>query len=240
MTISGGGFDWGMLKMNRKALRPVTTVFILTFIYTITITNDYYDLANILWVNIALFITATFILSLALLTIIVGLLQTDRFKNIRHFGLLAILGAIGILVIEFREPLQLFYNRYFLPLWIVWIIIVLYLKLGRNNRYRWLALPVVAYLALFIFHQFIPYVSCNVSGGDWVRGGLLGQAQYCRYEYPDAEQICTSSDECLGGCFVGIELPVDKPVESGYCKATTSPFGCYASIEFPDLEVCTD
>jgi hypothetical protein len=227
--------------MTRRTLLFIVTISILAVIYTFTVTDGYYYLANRLQVNIGVFVTAIFVLSLVLLSIIFRLLTTERFNNAWYLGLLAVVFSIGILVIGFpyiQNPLQLLTNERFLPFWIIWIVLVLYPKLDRYNRYRWLALPFTVFIAVFIFHQFIPNVSCAVSGGGWVMGGI-GQAQYCLYEYPDAEQICKSSDECLGGCVV-YDWPTDEPAEYGSCKPTTSPFGCYGSIEYPESFACTD
>jgi hypothetical protein len=84
-----------------------------------------------------------------------------------------------------------------------------------------------------------PRLTCFASGGSWVRGGILGRSQYCEFTFPDGGAQCQSSNECAGRCIV-TGWPIDDPPTYGTCQYTDSPFGCSASIEFPEQFVCTD
>jgi len=68
-------------------------------------------------------------------------------------------------------------------------------------------------------------IACEQAGGSWGPGGLLG-AVGCVLTYPDAGEVCESSDDCLGTCLVA-----NASQETGTCKKTTSPFGCHLTIE---------
>lgn len=112
-----------------------------------------------------------------------------------------------------------------------------------NNHSRWRSVVACVFVALLIVGSLwlYPRVSCALDGGQWVRGGVLGQAQYCQYTYEDGGNLCHSSDECMGGCIV-TDWPVEgQPVPTvGVCKLNNSPFGCYAPIEFPEMFRCAD
>lgn len=73
---------------------------------------------------------------------------------------------------------------------------------------------------------------CGNAGGDYVRDGMLGWYQ-CVYRYPDGGQRCFDSSECEGQCRATSSIGDAEPTGSvnGVCQLTTSPFGCYATVE---------
>jgi hypothetical protein len=226
-----------------KLLWFLAATIILAVVYTIAITRLTYGLADELWMNFGLFALLIFFLSLAIIGIIARLLHTGRFKNIKYAGLSVVVLSILILVAGL-PPIQLsppnIYLMFFILLGIAWlIVIILSPKLRRSKRNHWVLVPLMLFLAIMVFHHVIPQASCTISGGAWLGDGVLGQAWYCRYTYPDGGQACESSDECLGGCIV-TDWPTNEPSKTGICKSTTSPFGCYASIEHQALFVCSD
>jgi hypothetical protein len=107
-----------------------------------------------------------------------------------------------------------------------------------SARYRVVFILSFALLAVISSLNLAPYISCKLEGDEWVRGGLA-QAYHCVHEYPDGGQVCTSSDQCLGGCMV-YDWPGEEPPQSGTCKPNNSPFGCRASIENWQIFVCAD
>ncbi|MCH8067263.1 MAG: hypothetical protein IIC69_01650 [Nanoarchaeota archaeon] len=96
-------------------------------------------------------------------------------------------------------------------------------------------LAVFLLLVILIWLWLYPtQFSCKITGGEWGSGGLAGKFR-CVYTYPDADKSCNSSSECIGKCIV------TEYGGSGKCKATSSPFGCYAIIEDIDTGIiCFD
>jgi hypothetical protein len=99
-------------------------------------------------------------------------------------------------------------------------------------------------LALFFIGiwQVYPRVSCAVSGGRWIRDGILGQAQYCLRSYPDAGKACQSSNDCEGACILENYHSTSQPVPTaGVCAPDNKQFGCFDYLEYPNvLSVCAD
>ncbi len=87
-----------------------------------------------------------------------------------------------------------------------------------------------------------PRISCVASGGEWVRDGIFGQAQYCLRSYPDAGKVCQSSKECMGACVLVNYSPSATAVPTaGVCQSDNRPFGCYDYLEYPKVfSVCSD
>ena len=73
---------------------------------------------------------------------------------------------------------------------------------------------------------------CRDAGGDYIRDGMRGWYQ-CVYPYPDAGEPCFDSSECEGQCRADVAGSHMLPEGSmtGTCQMTTSPFGCYATVE---------
>ncbi len=81
--------------------------------------------------------------------------------------------------------------------------------------------------------------ACAAYGGDWIQQGLIGDMM-CVFTYPDGGKQCTSSDECIGGCFVqeeGFDME-GMDMMKGHCKHTDSPFGCHTKLNGPAM--CVD
>lgn len=101
---------------------------------------------------------------------------------------------------------------------------------------------IVLAVAIFSGWLIYPRDSCATSGGTWIRDGVLGQAQYCLYSYPDAGKACRSSTECLGSCVVEDYRALATPGPSvGVCTGDNRAFGCFDYLEHPNVfSVCTD
>ena len=73
---------------------------------------------------------------------------------------------------------------------------------------------------------------CGRAGGDYIRDGMLGWYQ-CVYRYADGGQVCSDSSECEGDCRATTPMGEAPPegYSTGTCQLTTSPFGCYGTVE---------
>ncbi len=69
---------------------------------------------------------------------------------------------------------------------------------------------------------------CDKLRGSYSRQGLAG-SYMCILRYSDAGQACTQAGQCKGSCVVRSYATSGRA--EGICKANTSPFGCYGTID---------
>ena len=74
--------------------------------------------------------------------------------------------------------------------------------------------------------------ACAARGGKMLPQGRM-QSLQCVVSYTDAGQRCTDGDDCQGDCRVEdvADAPHAGAAAVGQCQATSSRFGCYATVE---------
>lgn len=111
------------------------------------------------------------------------------------------------------------------------------------KKQKYLIVALVILTSILCVEWLYPRASCVITKGTWIRnGGILGQAQYCLYSYPDAGKTCKSSADCIGACVLEDYSPYLQPVPSeGVCASNNDGFGCIDYFEYPNVfSVCTD
>lgn len=66
---------------------------------------------------------------------------------------------------------------------------------------------------------------CEAENGMLVTNGLC-QNIFCEHPYPDGGLPCTDGDQCQGGMCL-----LNEETNTGECKRTDDPFGCFLTIE---------
>jgi hypothetical protein len=122
-------------------------------------------------------------------------------------------------------------------------------NIRENAEHLWV--PFLLWLALVgvVFFSWIwlaPRVTCAMSGGQWIRDGIFGQAQYCLQSYSDGGAPCTQSSDCQGACMLDGPISqsalnsVNSSPLQGSCKRNNGRFGCFTYIERPTEGWCID
>jgi hypothetical protein len=70
--------------------------------------------------------------------------------------------------------------------------------------------------------------ACQAIGGSYGRDGMLG-AFHCVLTYSDAGNPCNDKADCKGSCRAKTDGAL-RANKLGICQTTTSPFGCYATV----------
>ncbi len=85
--------------------------------------------------------------------------------------------------------------------------------------------------------------ACARVGGKMLPQGRM-QSVRCVITYADAGRRCTDGDDCAGDCRVGdvANAPAAGTSAVGQCQASSSPFGCYTTVEGGKAEatICVD
>jgi len=111
------------------------------------------------------------------------------------------------------------------------------------RRQRYILLAFLMAFGLLGIQWLYPRASCATKGGQWVRDGIFGQAQYCLHSYPDAGKACQSSDDCMGRCLVETNSSGIVPAipTAGVCAPDNRVFGCFSFFEHQRIDgACID
>jgi hypothetical protein len=85
--------------------------------------------------------------------------------------------------------------------------------------------------------------ACEAQGGKMLPQGRM-QTERCVIRYADAGRRCTDGDDCLGDCRIDdVTATPDAGANAvGRCQASSSRFGCYATVEGGRAEatICVD
>ena len=97
------------------------------------------------------------------------------------------------------------------------VVRILFFKFQwKPSRLKFVLILGVLLCSTLGIQWLFPRVSCSLHGGQWVRGGIIGQAEYCLYRYSDAGKPCKNSEDCQGTCIL--------PINYKFMYGTPEPF----------------